>query len=176
MLRRLTLVGAIAVLAIGVLAPAAMAGAEKATICHKPGTPAEHTLVVAAPAVKAHVAHGDVPGDCGGSPTVDGCATLNDPKYDGRYVGALLNGLIFSGPWEHPWIRIVATSRTPFTAELDGYPNPDRQDAVYIDSEGYYWLPGWDLDWPPRDAPVSIGWSTVTGGRVTWEVTCYTGD
>jgi hypothetical protein len=39
-------------------------GQEKVTLCHKPGTPAEHTLVVAAPAVDAHLAHGDTLGPC----------------------------------------------------------------------------------------------------------------
>ena len=36
----------------------------KLLICHKPGTPAEQTLEVAASAVDAHLAHGDVLGSC----------------------------------------------------------------------------------------------------------------
>jgi hypothetical protein len=36
----------------------------KVTICHKPGTSAERTLVVAENAVKAHLAHGDRRGAC----------------------------------------------------------------------------------------------------------------
>jgi len=35
-------------------------------ICHKPGTPAEHTMTVAQPAVAAHLAHGDTLGPCEG--------------------------------------------------------------------------------------------------------------
>lgn len=44
------------------------AGAEKVTICHiPPGNPANaHTIVVGAPAVQAHLAHGDSVGECGG--------------------------------------------------------------------------------------------------------------
>lgn len=38
------------------------------TICHKPGTPAEHTLVVDDDAVPAHLAHGDYLGPCEGTP------------------------------------------------------------------------------------------------------------
>lgn len=38
---------------------------EKVTICHKPGTPAQQTLVVAASAVGAHLGHGDLLGACG---------------------------------------------------------------------------------------------------------------
>jgi hypothetical protein len=68
MLGRIGLVGAIAVLASGVLAPAAMAGEEKVTICHKPGTPAEDALEVAASAVGEHLAHGDYAGECGSTP------------------------------------------------------------------------------------------------------------
>jgi hypothetical protein len=36
----------------------------KVTICHKPTKPAEHTLRVGAPAVPAHLRHGDVLGAC----------------------------------------------------------------------------------------------------------------
>jgi hypothetical protein len=39
-------------------------GQAKMTICHKPGTPAEKTLVVATPAVSAHLVHGDTLGPC----------------------------------------------------------------------------------------------------------------
>jgi len=38
------------------------------TICHKPGTPAEHTLVVDDDAVPAHLAHGDSLGPCAATP------------------------------------------------------------------------------------------------------------
>jgi hypothetical protein len=37
---------------------------EMVTICHKPGTPAEQTLVVAASALGGHLGHGDYPGEC----------------------------------------------------------------------------------------------------------------
>ncbi len=37
---------------------------QKVTLCHKPGTPAEHTITVAAAAVPAHKAHGDTVGTC----------------------------------------------------------------------------------------------------------------
>jgi hypothetical protein len=44
-------------------------GAEKVTICHKPGTSAERTLIVSASALEAHLAHGDYVGTCSGEPT-----------------------------------------------------------------------------------------------------------
>ncbi len=34
------------------------------TVCHKPGTPAEKTMTLPAPAVQAHLGHGDTPGPC----------------------------------------------------------------------------------------------------------------
>ncbi len=47
---------------------AAGAGEEKVTICHiPPGNPDNaHTIVVGAPAVPAHLDHGDSLGECGG--------------------------------------------------------------------------------------------------------------
>ena len=38
--------------------------AEKVTICHKPGTPAENTLVINSNALQAHLDHGDYSGAC----------------------------------------------------------------------------------------------------------------
>ena len=35
------------------------------TICHKPGTPAEQTLLVPQSALDGHIAHGDLEGPCG---------------------------------------------------------------------------------------------------------------
>lgn len=49
------------------------ANSAKVTICHiPPGNPANaHTITVGAPAVKAHVKHGDTLGACGGGGEVD---------------------------------------------------------------------------------------------------------
>jgi hypothetical protein len=46
------------------------AGAQaKVTLCHKPGTPDEQTISVGAPAVDAHLGHGDTRGPCPGPTT-----------------------------------------------------------------------------------------------------------
>lgn len=37
---------------------------ELVTMCHKPGTPAEHTIEVPQAAVQAHLDHGDTLGAC----------------------------------------------------------------------------------------------------------------
>lgn len=55
--------GAFGMIVLGKAARVA-AEADKVTICHKPGTPAERTLSVASSAVAAHIAHGDVEGPC----------------------------------------------------------------------------------------------------------------
>jgi len=52
-----------------------LAGQEKVTVCHKPGTPAKMTLKIAAPAEAAHLAHGDTQGAC--SESSRGCDALN---------------------------------------------------------------------------------------------------
>jgi hypothetical protein len=54
-------------------------GQEKVTICHKPGTPAEKTLRVAAPAVDAHLAHGDTVGACAAPCDVSACPPPTAP-------------------------------------------------------------------------------------------------
>jgi hypothetical protein len=49
------------------------------TICHKPGTPAEHTLVVDDDAVPGHLGHGDFVGPC---------ARVTPPTPEGPGAGA----------------------------------------------------------------------------------------
>jgi len=39
---------------------------DKVVICHKPGTPAEHTMTLPESAVAAHLGHGDTLGPCEG--------------------------------------------------------------------------------------------------------------
>src|SRR5262245_54274661 len=68
-MRRGALVLAVSILLVmGFGAAYAVSGALKghtpATICHKPGTPAEHTITVDDDAVPAHLAHGDYLGPC----------------------------------------------------------------------------------------------------------------
>jgi hypothetical protein len=51
------------------------------TICHKPGTPAEHTIYVATEAVEAHLLHGDYTGECGAE-AISACGWLRDGNAD----------------------------------------------------------------------------------------------
>jgi hypothetical protein len=44
----------------------APASQEMVTLCHKPGTPAEQTLILPESAVPGHMGHGDTLGECGG--------------------------------------------------------------------------------------------------------------
>jgi hypothetical protein len=47
------------------------------TVCHKPGTPAEKTLTLPAPALGGHLGHGDILGPCAGAtPTVTPTLTV----------------------------------------------------------------------------------------------------
>ncbi len=57
----------------------------KVSICHiPPGNPANaHTLVIGAPAVQAHLAHGDTLGECLPQPPVcDSCGAPSDSTID----------------------------------------------------------------------------------------------
>ena len=64
------------------LAVPASAGQEKVTLCHKPGTPDEATLSVGAPAVPAHLAHGDRLGPCTVDEIIDADGTLTAQSGD----------------------------------------------------------------------------------------------
>ena len=73
--------------AVGLLAQAAGAtngdhggGHTPVTICHKPGTPAEHTIVVDDDAVPAHLAHGDYLGPCQETPPPTDPPTTTVPE------------------------------------------------------------------------------------------------
>ncbi|MEZ4868662.1 MAG: hypothetical protein R3C14_45455 [Caldilineaceae bacterium] len=76
MFRKLVFTLLIAVLIGTVSVGSVSAGQEKVTVCHKPGTAAEATLEIAAPALNAHLGHGDYEGECA-EPQSDGCTALN---------------------------------------------------------------------------------------------------
>lgn len=64
-LAALTTVVLLAVPTHGIMSPAGAAAQPQAvTICHQPGTPAEKTLTLPAPAAEAHLRHGDRLGSC----------------------------------------------------------------------------------------------------------------
>ena len=90
-------------------------GQEKVTVCHKPGTPAELTLEIAAPAEAAHLAHGDTPGECGQVSESDGCQALNlfvpDPQTDPEYYLQSIEASLNAGETVQAAIEIVALSK-----------------------------------------------------------------
>jgi hypothetical protein len=67
--------------AVAIAVPAS-GGQEKVTICHKPGTPDEATLRVGAPAVPAHLAHGDSLGPCTVDEIIDADGTATAQSGD----------------------------------------------------------------------------------------------
>lgn len=173
MLRRFLVLVSGVVLALGVLAPAALAGAPKVTLCHKPGTTAEGTLVVAASAVDAHLAHGDRLGECIVNPPVDGCVALELPVYDGVYKSAALTAVIFPPTGQYPTnINFTAYGTSPFTISVVFDP-PASDPPDYIDG-GSVQQAEFGQGWPPVGVPVTITWS-ASAGPVDWEVQCYAG-
>ena len=64
-MRIITIVlAALAVLALPSVAHSGGKGQDKQAVCHKPGTPAQHTLYLPSPAIQAHIGHGDTLGVC----------------------------------------------------------------------------------------------------------------
>ena len=53
-------------------------GHDPVTVCHKPGTPAQHSLTFDDDAYLAHLNHGDTLGPCGTTEPVDVCPNLDD--------------------------------------------------------------------------------------------------
>lgn len=108
------LVSAVSVSSVSV--DSASAGQEKVTVCHKPGTPAEATLEIAAPALNAHLGHGDHEGECQG-PQSEGCTALNalvpDPQMDPYYYYFEVSDLdFFPGETIHVSLTFEAEAST----------------------------------------------------------------
>jgi len=61
-----TIAAMAAMLMFAAAAALAQSESDQATVCHKPGTPAEHTLTVDESALDAHLDHGDTEGACPG--------------------------------------------------------------------------------------------------------------
>ena len=74
------------------------------TICHKPGTPAEQTLVVDDDAVPGHLGHGDFLGSC---------AAVTPPGQPGA-PGAV-PGAAPQGPAQAPSAAVPVTGAARFT-------------------------------------------------------------
>lgn len=82
--RALVLVLSLAVVATTTLSVSAIAADTSAsngtvTLCHKPGTPAERTLVVPTSAAPGHMGHGDTTGACGAPPPPPACGPRTPP-------------------------------------------------------------------------------------------------
>ncbi len=120
-------------LAVSLTPGAAYAGANKATVCHKPGTAAEKTLEVSQSAVSAHLGHGDHTGACG--PQVSaGCAAVNalvpDPQTNPIFYTFGVTDLTFL-PGEV--LHADLTIQPLFYGE-----NPNTAQVVVSDSTGEY--------------------------------------
>ncbi len=66
---------------------------DKVTLCHKPGSPAQHTISISASAEDAHLDHGDTSGACPGESESDALVETGTPctcadGSSGVWVGA----------------------------------------------------------------------------------------
>ena len=159
--RRKTLLVAIA-LSMLLLAGAStpiLAGGDKVTVCHKPGTEAEKTLEIAVSALPAHLAHGDREGQCG-APSA-GCVALNtvvpDPQTaPGFYQFAVLNLEFFPGEIIHVDMTITTGQNSNNVVQTVGVGSPTQSVA----SDGG-WVAG------GQTSTVSVDYTVVAGDNVS---------
>lgn len=162
MLRKLVFSLLVVVLAGAAWIGSASAGQDKVTICHKPGTPDQATLQVAAPAKDAHLAHGDYEGECRG-PESAGCAALNaivpDPQTLPDSYSFVVSDLDFDpGETIHADITVTVVSAsdgalqtgvidsTPALLAIQFVDLPRDQPGQYTASVDYTVVAGDDAD------------------------------
>jgi hypothetical protein len=156
-----------------VIPTASAEGADKVTICHKPGTPAEQTISIASAALQAHLAHGDYARDCGNGPNdtgdpddstvpADACTAINS--------GSLEN-LMFQGTEVVHVQLLFARAHTVYPTVC----NADGQCALLF---GWAKPAGYEeFDFPWRagglweDGPITIG-LTLSADPLTQPITC----
>lgn len=95
------------------------------TICHKPGTPAEQSLVVDDDSVEltGHLGHGDTIGPCGQTPPVDYCDTLEGVQAEDEDCPEPTT------PTETTPTTPTPTTPTPTT------PTPPAHDCVFVGAD-----------------------------------------
>jgi hypothetical protein len=182
-MRRTALLLTLTLLAgLGVAAPAAAApAAAKVTICHKPGTPAEQTITVALPALAAHAAHGDYPGECGTAPgdgtdpgdgtgetPIDACTAINQGSFENlQFRGDEVIHVVldFTGyPGHVIWFHVCNADGCALIYPRPNYQAHDEFDFPW-EREGL-WEEGpitIGLDIRPAPAAISITCSHRTG-------------
>lgn len=134
------------------------AGQKKVTVCHKPGTPAEATLKVAAPALDAHLAHGDYLGPCT-EPQSDGCTAVNvfvpDPQTaPNSYYMEIRNLDFYPGEVIHADLTI--TNGTGMAMEM----------TAVLNSDGVPIFGNYILLYPGETDTVSIDYTIVEGDDI----------
>ena len=117
---------------------AAGGGQEKVILCHKPDTPAELTIEVAAPAVDAHLAHGDYLGAC--RQPSEGCQAINlfvpDGQFYPYYYNQVLIATLNAGETIYTDLTIQVTSGS--ILERAGSVSLDTYQTVALDEKWVY--------------------------------------
>ncbi|WP_447007158.1 carboxypeptidase-like regulatory domain-containing protein [Saccharothrix isguenensis] len=105
MKRFTTFVVLLLVAAVGGVPMADAGPLDRVTVCHSPGTPAEKTLTLPAPAAEAHLRHGDRLGSCedgvpcAAPPPIQGMPPGTEPAEEPEYVSESV--AVLSGASEH---------------------------------------------------------------------------
>jgi hypothetical protein len=148
-IRRLALVVGLSVLLVlGFGGAYALSGAldrhTPVVICHKPGTPAEHTIIVDDDAVPAHLAHGDYLGRCG-SPVIS--TTVSTPTTTTVPITDPIPPTTITLPPETTSTVITDTVTVP--PETSTVPVPPTTVTVPPDATTTVTVPGETITQPP---------------------------
>lgn len=142
--------------AVGGVPPADAGPLDRVTLCHSPGTPAEKTLTLPAPAVEAHLRHGDRLGSCedgvpcAAPPPVQEIPPGTEPAEEPEYVSeavAVLEGASENG---------FTAAGAPITLRLSCPTLDQTTESVVVYDNG--------LPLPFSSLALTADTITVTGG------------
>jgi hypothetical protein len=121
-----------------------LTGHTPVTICHKPGTPAEKTLIVDDSAVPGHLRHGDYLGPCGETSVT---TTLTSPTTTTVPITETIPPTTITQPPETTTTEITVT--VPVPPETTTVPATDTIVTLPPDSTTTVTLPGQTVTQPP---------------------------
>jgi hypothetical protein len=134
----------------------------KVTICHRPGTPVEHTITVADDAVPGHLAHGDYLGPCGGTVVT---TTLTSPATTTVPITETVPPTTVTQP--PATISTGITVTVPVLPETTTVPGTSTIVTVPPASTETVTLPGQTVTESPVTTTIPGGTTTFPGQTVT---------
>ena len=146
----------------GISLLSAFKGHTPVVICHKPGEPAEHTIIVDDDAVPAHLAHGDYLGRCGSAVAV---TTLTSPTTTIVPITATDPPTTVTEPPETTTTGITVT--VPVAPDTTTVAETTTVVTVPPASTETVTLPGQTVTLPPVTETIPGATTTIPGETVT---------